>query len=361
MKTLTITIEKGGTGKSLIATQFAFFARHFFGLRVAVIDLDQQQQTAETLVRSGKARKAEVSSADFFTQKTADVLRGSQFQDFTVFGADHRSLVSVQSNTHQDAAKDFFRASVNALSDHFDLAVIDTNPNDDIRSQAALIACTHLVSPMQISSECLAGMRILIERINGAIPKNPDLAHGFIGVLANMYQQTDYQKKGIDGFIAQLGNFMVQTWKYSFIKENGELKHDEAGNLMMCRHPEFCVLKLHDVFKIAQDKACPLWELPNSADAFREMKKAFFTIIEQMHLGTNPHSKPTDADFELFRRVSQKLGKYAGLAVRQYWMTPSPVYMPGILPTDAQALAALRAKIPLSALHLSLAEELPEV
>ena len=204
-------------------------------------------------------------------------------------------------------------------------------------------------------------MQILIERINGAIPKNPDLSHGFIGVLANMYQQTDYQKKGIDGFIAQLGNFMVQTWKYSFIKENGELKHDEAGNLMMCRHPEFCVLKLHDVFKIAQDKACPLWELPNSADAFREMKKAFFAIIEQMHLGTNPHSKPTDADFELFRRVSQKLGKYAGLAVRQYWMTPSPVYMPGILPTDAQALAALRAKIPLSALHLSLAEELPEV
>lgn len=75
MKTLTITIEKGGTGKSLIATQFAFYAQKFFGLRVAVIDLDQQQQTAETLVRSGRTQKAEVSSADFFTQKTADVIR----------------------------------------------------------------------------------------------------------------------------------------------------------------------------------------------------------------------------------------------------------------------------------------------
>ena len=214
---------------------------------------------------------------------------------------------------------------------------------------------------MQISSECLAGMRILIERINGAIPKNPDLAHGFIGVLANMYQQTDYQKKGIDGFIAQLGEFMVQTERYYFIKENGALKRDEAGNLMMCRHPEFCVLKLHDVFKIAQDRACPLWELPNSADAFREMKKAFFTIIEKMNTGTNPNSKPTEADVALFKRVRQKLGRYAGLAIRQYWMTPSPVYMPGILPTDAQALAALRSKIPLSALNLSLAEELPEV
>ena len=361
MKTLTITIEKGGTGKSLIATQFAFFALHFFGLRVAVIDLDQQQQTAETLVRSGKARKAEVSSADFFTQKTAEVLRGNQFQDFTVFGADHRSLVSVQSNTHQDAAKDFFRASVKALEDHFDLVVIDTNPNDDIRSQAALIACTHLVSPMQISSECLAGMRILIERINGAIPKNPDLAHGFIGVLANMYQQTDYQKKGIDGFIAQLGEFMVQTWKYSFIKENGELKRDGDGNLLMCRHPEFCVLKLHDVFKIAQDKACPLWELNNSDNAFREMKQAFFAIIEQMHVGTNPANKPTEADMALFQRVSQKLGRYAGLAIRQYWMTGNNVYMPLVAPPDANALTAIRKKIPLSALGPSLATELPEV
>lgn len=358
MKTLTITIEKGGTGKSLIATQFAFFARHFFGLRVAVIDLDQQQQTAETLVRSGKAQKADVSSADFFTQKTATVIMGSQFQDFTVFGADHRSLVSVQSNTHQDAAKDFFRASVNALSDHFDLVVIDTNPNDDIRSQAALIACTHLVSPMQISSECLSGMQLLINRINAAKLKNPGL--NFIGVLANMFQSTDYQKKGIGEFIAQIGGFMVQTENYSFIKEGGQRKRDADGNLLMCRHPEFCVLRLHDVFKMAQDRACPVWDLGRkAADALREIKMAFFPIIEQMRIDNAP--KITDDDKSLIAMVSQKIGKYADFAIRQYWMTESPVYMPLIAPPAANALLHLREKLPLSVLDLSLASELPEV
>lgn len=204
MKTLTITIEKGGTGKSLIATQFAFYAQHFFGLRVALIDLDQQQGTASTLRRSDKVKKAEVPSEDFFLRKTADVLRNSKFSDFTVFAGGYDQLVAVQDNTHKDEIEAAFVASVQALSDHFDLVIIDTNPNNDIRSQAALVACTHLVCPMQISSECLSGMQLLINRINGALPKNPDLADGFIGVLANMYQQTDYQKKGIDGFIARL-------------------------------------------------------------------------------------------------------------------------------------------------------------
>lgn len=361
MKTLTITIEKGGTGKSLIATQFAFYAQHFFGLRVALIDLDQQQGTASTLRRSDKVKKAEVPSEDFFLRKTADVLRNSKFSDFTVFAGGYDQLVAVQDNTHKDEIEAAFVASVQALSDHFDLVIIDTNPNNDIRSQAALVACTHLVCPMQISSECLSGMQLLINRINGALPKNPDLGNGFLGILANMYQQTDYQKKGIDNFIAEVGNFMVQTEKYSFIRENGALKRDDAGNLLMCRHPEFCVLKLHEKFKEAQEQARPLWELNNSDNAFREMKQAFFAIIEQMHVGTNPANKPTEADMALFQRVSQKLGRYAGLAIRQYWMTGNNVYMPLVAPPDANALTAIRKKIPLSALGPSLATELPEV
>ena len=40
MKILTIANEKGGVGKTFLATQYAFYCALQMGLRVLVIDLD---------------------------------------------------------------------------------------------------------------------------------------------------------------------------------------------------------------------------------------------------------------------------------------------------------------------------------
>ena len=53
MKTLAIINEKGGVGKSFIATQFALFCRFKLGNRVLVVDLDQQRNTSDILINSG--------------------------------------------------------------------------------------------------------------------------------------------------------------------------------------------------------------------------------------------------------------------------------------------------------------------
>lgn len=49
MKRLAIMNEKGGVGKSMVACQFAFYAALKRGLRVLVLDFDQQGNTTNTL------------------------------------------------------------------------------------------------------------------------------------------------------------------------------------------------------------------------------------------------------------------------------------------------------------------------
>ena len=56
MKTLAIINEKGGVGKSFIATQFALFCRFKLGNRVLVVDLDQREFPAVSYSRRQEAR-----------------------------------------------------------------------------------------------------------------------------------------------------------------------------------------------------------------------------------------------------------------------------------------------------------------
>ena len=50
MKILTIANEKGGVGKTLIAVQFAYYCAQKFGLRVGLIDFDQQSNSTTALI-----------------------------------------------------------------------------------------------------------------------------------------------------------------------------------------------------------------------------------------------------------------------------------------------------------------------
>lgn len=52
MKRLAIMNEKGGVGKSMVACQFAFYAALKRGLRVLVLDFDQQGNTTNTLAHA---------------------------------------------------------------------------------------------------------------------------------------------------------------------------------------------------------------------------------------------------------------------------------------------------------------------
>ena len=97
MKILTVANEKGGVGKTFFSTQFAFYCALKFGLRVALIDLDQQANASRCLAIKDYAVKADVKSADLLLG-TADI---KHFTDKLVyFEADDRlSMLEKQGDT----------------------------------------------------------------------------------------------------------------------------------------------------------------------------------------------------------------------------------------------------------------------
>lgn len=58
MKKISIMNQKGGVGKSMVASQFAFYCALKLNLRVLFVDLDQQGNSTKVLRSSGLAKQS---------------------------------------------------------------------------------------------------------------------------------------------------------------------------------------------------------------------------------------------------------------------------------------------------------------
>ena len=69
MKTLVLCNQKGGVGKSAVATLLAYYLAHR-GQRVLAIDLDHQGNFSKPLLLSGRATLASVTADQLLTSPT---------------------------------------------------------------------------------------------------------------------------------------------------------------------------------------------------------------------------------------------------------------------------------------------------
>ena len=74
--------------------------------------------------------------------------------------ADPLSGVERQQTMHSPFARNP-RAFLKSVDDGFDLCVIDTHPNPDIRVIAAMATGDSLLSPIQLNQEAIDGVRAL--------------------------------------------------------------------------------------------------------------------------------------------------------------------------------------------------------
>ena len=195
VRTLALANQKGGVGKSAIACQLA----HYFaesGLRVLVIDLDHQGNTTRALGTGGFAT---VSAMPASRALTAPV-RGLEDEWFLVLPADGDELRGLErrSGEHRTFVANLSRF-LEAMGDSFDVALVDTNPNPDIRQLAALATASHVLCPIEPTRESLDGIGPLlndesvgIRRIQVTI--RPDLV--LLGVLPNKVDGTSPFQRG---------------------------------------------------------------------------------------------------------------------------------------------------------------------
>lgn len=347
MKILTIANEKGGVGKSFIATQFALYCVQKFNLRCCFIDLDQQANATAMLKQSKVFKESKIKSIDILSQG----VNGQEVEDEAalLFEANDLLIQLEQQGLAQHGVfAENLQKSLKAIEPKFDLVIIDTNPNPDIRQNAALIACTHLVSPIQLNKESIDGLAKLFERLDLIAGLNPNLRSGVIGMLPNCMEATKFQQNNGAELIKHFGKLLIQVKSYSplakKINNKINLVKDENNNVELEENISYAAIKRHAVIAEAQASGTPVWDMPNCTEAWAALKKAFFTIY--MKLNIEREIALTDEEQDLLEECKKLYGSSSyKKIIYQFYMMDNSKILVGLNLEKIQKIREMKKKI----------------
>lgn len=259
MKTLVLCNQKGGVGKSAVATILAQYLVHR-GHRVLAIDLDHQGNFSKPLRLS---RRPAISgfAADALLA-AASLPEPLPDKPFVLVPGDRLLLgLERQPALHTSFARRF-RSFLGAVDAGFDICVVDTNPNPDIRVIAALASADFALSPIQLNQEAMDGVSGLLNHDRVGLRKikavlNSRLA--LIGLLPTMVEPTPFQKANFVQVVQQYHALMIRIG-------------DAPG--------AFAAIPRRSCIAESQAEGVVLWEMKKTAarDAWREIEPSLARI-----------------------------------------------------------------------------------
>jgi chromosome partitioning protein len=282
MKTLVLANQKGGVGKSFVHCQFSYFLVQA-GLRVLNLELDHQKNSSKSITMSGRAQIASFTASELLAGHAGAVPAGA----FVLIpGDDELSTLERQPDRHNgfvNALKDFLVA----MADRFDVCIIDTNPNPDIRYAAALITADYLLSPIELNQEAIDGIGSLLYHKRYGYRKIKQVMNGrleLLGILPNMVEATPFQRGNFAQLVATYSSLLISIpaaagERFAYIPNRTAIAEAQAAGvpLWLLRQtvPEA------QVGKISPD-SMPI--RTSARDAWREVKPAFEIIAKRMGL-----------------------------------------------------------------------------
>lgn len=252
MKTLVITNQKGGVGKTTLAVHLAHYAAER-GARVLAIDLDQQAHTSYSLSNFDSGLK----SSQLFGKFDAAALEPLAEPGIKLIsaGADAR-LVDVPRAPL--AISDVYVASIKAIATAggFDCCIVDTNPHKDLVQVAALGAADYVISPVDLEQYSILGLSELLQTIFGVRnTRNKGLT--FLGMLpSKLNTHSPAQKAALRELVKAYPQFMIKGAAIALRSSIGE----------------------------ASGERKPVWQLQKTAarEAGKEFKAVLAVIEEKM-------------------------------------------------------------------------------
>ena len=202
MKVLVINNQKGGVGKTTIAVHVAWYFAEA-GQRVLFLDLDAQSNASATLADVAGT----LTAAKLFEVGQRPVPRIASDGPAITLVAAEQALLDVE--RADPKAMGYFRENLTAASDAFDLCVVDTPPSMGLRNLAALVAATHVLSPIYLEDYSLQGVKSLLQTVIGVQQRynRPDLK--FLGLLPSKYNsKSPRQRAHLDQLLREAGRFV---------------------------------------------------------------------------------------------------------------------------------------------------------
>ena len=246
MKTIVINNQKGGVGKTTLAVHLAWYLAEA-GRRVLILDVDAQANATDTLVRHA----GQASAAELF--KPAAQIAPSGVDDLTLAPAD-TSLTDVD---RSDAGAILtLRQNLVAASEHFDACVIDTPPSLGLRSVAALVAASHVLSPIYLEDYSVKGVKGLLQTFVGVQKRYGRSDATFLGLLPSLFNSKSPRQR------AHLEQLLRDAGKYVF-----------PGHVVA-----------RDGYAEAVAERVPVWRLKrrSAQEAGREIRAVLANIVERL-------------------------------------------------------------------------------
>ncbi|MFD1960285.1 ParA family protein [Novosphingobium panipatense] len=162
MKTIVVSLLKGGVGKTFLASHLAWYLAEPPERRVAFVDLDPQGSSTRRL---GAERQGGFS-ADLFDPAAALCADGQA--GLTVLGADPRLQMVKAAQDVRD-----FIGRFPALRPHFDYCVIDTGPKWDELTLSAMAVADAVIAPVQVAEDSVECAKMLLTALRKAEARAP--------------------------------------------------------------------------------------------------------------------------------------------------------------------------------------------
>lgn len=228
---LTVANQKGGVGKTVLASNAAIYAEQAY--RVVVIDLDPQMNASKVFARRGYT---ENYTFDLFQKEL----------DFSEIGLNDNNVIfkaSPELLNLQDLDLDLFAKNIQNLKQHHEnlFIVFDTPPVAGALQIISLVCGDYLISPIEMKEFSIDGVSQIINTFQNVKEQhNPGLE--FLGMVASRVKRgSPLQVEILSSLKENYGNMLFKSeiyerqvideavtdgkavWELSKSKETGKL------------------------------------------------------------------------------------------------------------------------------------------
>ncbi len=182
MKTIAISNQKGGVGKTTTATSLAFGLMQR-GKKVLLVDCDPQGNSTDTWRAKNTEGYPTLSDLLFSNEPAEECVQHTEIGDILAGDA-----ILEDAEKHLTGFAGFFKLKkrLEPLLPLYDHIILDTPPNLGILLQNALIAAEGVIVPVTCGRYALQGMGRFIETVDDVKSQpNPDLE--VLGLLLVKY------------------------------------------------------------------------------------------------------------------------------------------------------------------------------
>ena len=212
MKTIVVSLLKGGVGKTFLATHLAWYLAEQGGNRVAFLDLDPQGSSTRRLA----SERTGWFSADLFDPEAR--LELTDAPGITVFAADPRlQMVKAVADVRD------FLSRFPALAAHFDHCVIDTGPKWDELTLSAMAVADAVIAPVQVAEDSIECAKMLLTALKKAEGARGGRKVDFLGLLPSMVNPFD--RREMDNAVKLARAVGEKLMFPAFIKARPTYKH----------------------------------------------------------------------------------------------------------------------------------------